>query len=59
MFLMPPFDYSSGAIAVACTIHCNKRSCYREVHVDKSAIPYLLDSMNVISHLYGDTMLLC
>ena len=57
MFFKSSFDYSSGNMAVACTIRRNKRSFYRRVHVDKLATPHSLDLMNVISRLYGDTML--
>ena len=53
MFFKSSFDYSSGNMAVACTIRRNKRSFYRRVHVDKLATPHSLDLMNVISCLYG------
>ena len=56
MFFKSSFEYSSGDMAVACTIRRNKRSFYRRVHVDKLATPHSLDLMNVISRLYGDTM---
>ena len=56
VFFESSFDYSSGNMAVACTIRRNKRSFYRRVHVDKLATPHSLDLMNVISRLYGDTM---
>ena len=56
VFFKSSFDYSSGNMAVACTIRRNKRSFYRRVHVDKLATPHSLDLMNVISRLYGDTM---
>ena len=56
VFIKSSFDYSSGNMAVACTIRRNKRSFYHRVHVDKLATPHSLDLMNVISRLYGDTM---